>query len=34
MNFLRFVLMAATILFCAAPEQSKAREMLVLTYGV
>jgi len=31
-NVLRFVLIAATILFCATPEQSQAREMLVLTY--
>jgi hypothetical protein len=32
MNALRFVLMAATILFCAMPNQSQAREMVVLSY--
>jgi hypothetical protein len=32
MKVLRFVLMAVTILFCTTPEQSRAREMLVLTY--
>ena len=34
MNVLRFVLMAATILFCAMPNQSQAREMVVLSYQV
>jgi hypothetical protein len=29
---LRFVLMAATILFCATPNQSEARQMVVLSY--
>jgi hypothetical protein len=32
MNVVRFVLMAATIVFCAMPNQSHAREMVVLSY--
>jgi hypothetical protein len=32
MSVLRFVLMAATILFCATTNQSQAREMVVLSY--
>ena len=32
MNVLRIVTMAAAILFCAMPNQSQARQMVVLSY--